>query len=70
MPATLLPRDSRSDLSALRPAGLGMLVVIDSGVEDIETLVSGVLPGARVAILDSERDGVAQISAADRKSVV
>ncbi|MEM7579165.1 MAG: DUF4347 domain-containing protein, partial [Cyanobacteria bacterium P01_A01_bin.80] len=38
------------------------LVIIDSGVEDYQTLANGVLQGVEVFILDSHRDGVEQIT--------
>lgn len=41
-----------------------MLVVIDSGVEAPQTLAQGVQPGAVTLQLDSNRDAIAQITAA------
>lgn len=40
------------------------LVFIDRSVEDVQSLMSGVVPGAEVILLDSRRDGVEQIKAA------
>ncbi|MBW4648779.1 MAG: DUF4347 domain-containing protein [Kastovskya adunca ATA6-11-RM4] len=40
------------------------IVFIDSRVEDYQSLVAGVKPGTEVVILDSMRDGVAQITEA------
>ncbi len=51
-------------LVSRRSPGLGMLVVIDSRVESYGMLVSGVLPGAKVVILESGEDGVRQVSRA------
>ncbi|MBD2257439.1 DUF4347 domain-containing protein [Pseudanabaena sp. FACHB-2040] len=47
-----------------------MLVIIDAGVDDYEFLVSGVVPGASVVVLNSEQDGVAQITQALEKATV
>ena len=46
------------------PLGTGMLVVIDPRVENYGILASGVLPGAKVVILESGEDGVRQVSRA------
>ncbi|MGB3514180.1 MAG: DUF4347 domain-containing protein, partial [Microcoleaceae cyanobacterium] len=46
------------------PPGLGMLVIIDSMVENYQMLASGVLSGAKVVILKSGEDGVRQITGA------
>ncbi|MBD0362592.1 MAG: DUF4347 domain-containing protein [Coleofasciculus sp. C3-bin4] len=40
------------------------LVFIDLSVEDAQSLISGVVPGAEVILLDSKRNGVEQITAA------
>ncbi len=48
----------------------GMLVVIDPSVTDCNALAQGVLPGAEVLMLDGEKDAIAQITAALRRSVV
>jgi len=40
------------------------LVFIDLSVEDVQSLMSGVVPGAEVILLDSRRNGVEQITAA------
>ncbi len=40
------------------------LVFIDLSVEDAQSLISGVVPGAEVILLDSRRNGVEQITAA------
>ncbi|WP_416673345.1 Calx-beta domain-containing protein [Egbenema bharatensis] len=39
-----------------------LLVVIDPGVEDYQTLAAGVVEGATVLILDPDRDGITQIT--------
>ncbi len=46
----------------------GSLVFIDANVEDYQSLVAGVVPGAEVVILDPNRDGIAQISASIQNS--
>ncbi|NET44444.1 DUF4347 domain-containing protein, partial [Okeania sp. SIO2B3] len=46
------------------PPGMGMLVIIDPTVENYQMLASGVLPGAKVIILNSEEDEVRQITRA------
>ncbi|MEM1172225.1 MAG: DUF4347 domain-containing protein, partial [Cyanobacteria bacterium P01_H01_bin.35] len=51
-------------LVSKRSPGLGMLVVIDPRVENYGMLVSGVLPEAKVVILESGEDGVRQVSRA------
>ncbi len=38
------------------------ILFIDSQVEDIETLVAGVIPGIEVVVLESDRNGIAQIT--------
>ena len=43
---------------------LGMLVVIDRSIDDIQTLVKGVKLGAEVLILDEQKDSIAQITQA------
>ncbi len=48
----------------LNHSGLGMLVVIDRNVDDISTLVNGVLAGAKVLVLDSATDSIEQITRA------
>ena len=45
------------------PAAASRLVIFDSRVEDLSTLMEGLQPEARGCILSSERDGIAQISA-------
>jgi uncharacterized protein (DUF2141 family) len=40
------------------------LVFIDLSVEDAQSLISGVVPGAEVILLDSRRNGIEQITAA------
>ncbi|MGD1858989.1 MAG: DUF4347 domain-containing protein [Leptolyngbyaceae cyanobacterium] len=40
------------------------LVAIAAQVEDIDTLIKGVVPGASVVVLDADRDGVSQITRA------
>lgn len=46
------------------------LVIIDPGIEDHETLAGGVVEGVSVLVLDSEQDGVHQITAAIQASNV
>ncbi|MDZ8184907.1 MAG: DUF4347 domain-containing protein [Nostoc sp. ChiSLP02] len=48
------------DLHAQMPAN--QLVFIDSQLENYQNLVAGVLPNMTVIVLDSERDGIEQIS--------
>lgn len=50
--------------------GEGMLVAIAPDVEALPMLEAGVLPGAKVLILDSERDGIAQITEAIGQSQI
>jgi hypothetical protein len=38
------------------------ILFIDSQVEDIETLVAGVIPGIEVVVLESDRNGIEQIT--------
>lgn len=45
-----------------------MLVVIDPGVDDCDLLVSGVLPRAKVLVLDAQKDAIAQITHALRRT--
>ncbi len=40
------------------------LVVIDAGLDSVQTLVTGVRPGAEVLLLDPQQDGLEQITAA------
>jgi len=42
--------------------GSGMLAIIDPAIERASDLAAGALPGASVLVLDSSRDGIAQIS--------
>ena len=60
--------DDRRQFSTCRlnqqQLGAGMLVALDSRVEDYPMLQAGVYPGATVLILDSNRDGVEQITLA------
>jgi glucose/arabinose dehydrogenase len=51
----------RLNRSSNRPAAQ-RLVFIDAGIEASQSLVSGVLRGSRVVILDKRRDGIQQIS--------
>ncbi|MBD2022847.1 DUF4347 domain-containing protein, partial [Leptolyngbya sp. FACHB-711] len=53
-----------SQSAASSQPGAGMLVAIDSAVEDYELLVNGVLDGAKVIILQPEQDGIEQITLA------
>lgn len=46
----------------LSTLGVGMLVVIDSRVDQVSMLVAGVYPGAKVVILNPDQDGIAQIT--------
>ncbi len=50
--------------SSLNHSGLGMLVVIDRNVDDISTLVDGVLAGAKILVLDSATDSIEQMTRA------
>ncbi|MEH3144348.1 MAG: DUF4347 domain-containing protein [Methylobacterium frigidaeris] len=45
---------------------VGQFVFIDARVSDVGTLIGGLVPGARVHLLDPARDGLAQIAAALR----
>ncbi|AFY76517.1 hypothetical protein Ple7327_1106 [Pleurocapsa sp. PCC 7327] len=38
------------------------VIIIDSAVKDYQSLVSGIVPGTKVFVLDSEEDGVEQIT--------
>jgi Ca2+-binding RTX toxin-like protein len=42
--------------------GSRVLVFIDAAVDDIETLIAGTLDGAKIIILDPNRDGIQQIT--------
>ncbi|MEP0912397.1 DUF4347 domain-containing protein [Leptolyngbya sp. GB1-A1] len=55
---------SESQSAVSSQPGAGMLVVIDSAVEDYELLVNGVLDGAKAIILQPEQDGIEQITLA------
>jgi hypothetical protein len=46
---------------------LTQLVVIDPGVTDYQTLLSGVIEGSAVLVLDSTKDGIEQITTALQK---
>src|SRR4028119_856068 len=59
MSSTLAQINSQSSLEK-RP--LRSLVLIDSGVEDYESIAAGVLPGQQVVILDSTKNGIEQIT--------
>ncbi|MEG4959377.1 MULTISPECIES: DUF4347 domain-containing protein, partial [unclassified Microcoleus] len=48
--------------SSLEKRPLRSLVFIDSGVEDYESIIAGVLPGQQVVILDSTKNGIEQIT--------
>ena len=50
--------------------GDGMLVAIAPDVEALPMLETGVLPGAKVLVLDPERDGIAQITEAISESQI
>lgn len=41
-----------------------MLVVIDAGVEEADALAAGLIDGAKLLMLDAERDAIAQITEA------
>ncbi|MGD1809475.1 Ig-like domain-containing protein, partial [Dapis sp. BLCC M126] len=62
----ILRQNSASNgfLVSKRSPGLGMLVIIDPRVENYGMLASGVLPGAKIVILESGEDGVRQVSKA------
>jgi glucose/arabinose dehydrogenase len=47
---------------SLRSSGRSSLIVIDAGVPNAQVLVAAALPGEEVILLDSSRDGLAQIS--------
>ncbi|NEN91048.1 MAG: DUF4347 domain-containing protein, partial [Okeania sp. SIO3H1] len=55
---------NNSHCVSIWPPGMGMLVIIDPTVENYQMLASGVLPGAKVVILNSEEDEVRQITRA------
>lgn len=55
-------QDINNYSSKLNHSGLGMLLVVDHNVDDIPTLVDGVLAGAKVLVLDSETDSIEQIT--------
>ncbi|MEG4918099.1 DUF4347 domain-containing protein [Microcoleus sp. B7-D4] len=48
--------------SAFKKMPLRSLVFIDSGVEDYESIIAGVLPGQQVVILDRTKNGIEQIT--------
>lgn len=62
--ASLLdPLTGREVSAAPSPVGQGRsLAFVDARVEDVATLVAGLAPGVEVAILDPNRDGMAQMS--------
>ncbi|MGK7925338.1 MAG: DUF4347 domain-containing protein, partial [Spirulina sp.] len=53
--------DSINHKKSLAPRGRGMLVVIDPSVADSHRLVTGVIAGATVLVLDPARDGILEI---------
>ncbi|MEL7038204.1 MAG: Ig-like domain-containing protein [Cyanobacteria bacterium J06592_8] len=55
---------SEIDASTSINEGSNILVVIDAQVEDSENLRKGVIPGAKVILLNSSEDGVRQITQA------
>jgi hypothetical protein len=59
MSSTLAQVNSQSSLEK-RP--LRSLVLIDSGVEDYESIAARMLPGQQVVILDSTKNGIEQIT--------
>ncbi|HSF76256.1 MAG TPA: DUF4347 domain-containing protein, partial [Microcoleus sp.] len=59
MSSTFAQVNSQSSLEKLP---LRSLVFIDSGVEDYESLTTGVLPGQQVVILDRTKNGIEQIT--------
>jgi hypothetical protein len=59
MSSTLAQFNSQSSLDK-RP--LRSLVLIDSGVEDYESIAARVLPGQQVVIIDSTKNGIEQIT--------
>jgi Domain of unknown function (DUF4347)/FG-GAP-like repeat/Domain of unknown function (DUF4114)/FG-GAP repeat len=56
----LLTDNTNQNLSLLSP--LPTLVFIDSGIDEYELLVEGILPTAESIILERHRDGIAQIT--------
>jgi Ca2+-binding RTX toxin-like protein len=58
------------DLSSanITPVASGQLAIIDPTVEEYQMLAAGVVPGTEVVILDSNRDGVEQITEILRNS--
>ena len=60
MSATLTPAVSAITL----PTGADILVAIDRQVADSELLAAGVMPGVEVVLIDRDRDGIEQITAA------
>jgi uncharacterized repeat protein (TIGR01451 family) len=48
--------------NAFSPPVISRLVLIDSQVEDLATLISGVKPGTEAIVLDPNRDGIEQIA--------
>src|SRR4028119_72286 len=59
MSSTLAQINSQSSLE--KPPRRS-LILIDSGVEDYESIAAGVLPGQQVVILDSTKNGIEQIT--------
>ena len=53
--------ETKSDFGTTLP-GAGMVVVVDSGVDNYQQLLDGVLPGAEVYLLQSDQDGIEQIT--------
>ncbi|NER24473.1 MAG: DUF4347 domain-containing protein [Symploca sp. SIO1C2] len=54
--------DSLTGASLAQPSAAKEIVFIDPTVEDYQSLMAGVTPGAEVILLDATRDGVTQIS--------
>ncbi|MEG5035680.1 DUF4347 domain-containing protein, partial [Microcoleus sp. AT3-D2] len=60
-PGSAKPADSQQVIGTLGPE-ISEIVFIDTAVADYQTLVAGVKPGITTVILDSNQDGIAQIS--------
>ncbi|MDT9191078.1 MAG: DUF4347 domain-containing protein, partial [Limnospira sp. PMC 894.15] len=58
-PLSYSQRTEPATREAVKPK---LLVIIDSALEDYSLLVAGVIPSAQVLLLDSQGDGVQQIS--------
>ncbi|MBW4515173.1 MAG: DUF4347 domain-containing protein [Timaviella obliquedivisa GSE-PSE-MK23-08B] len=56
-----------SDVSRFTPTATEVLVVIDSGVADFQLLAESVVNGAALLVLDSQQDGIQQITEAQQR---